>query len=67
MLAAQSRSLRQWLADTASPIVKGIADHIEYQIDAADILQGIVPEVDEFICTEVERLVAVGARPVPMT
>jgi hypothetical protein len=36
------------------------ADDIEDQIDAADVLQGVVVEVDELLRAEVERLLAVG-------
>ena len=49
------------------PLADVAADQIEHQIDLADIFQPFVLEVDVFLCTEVERLLAVGARPVPMT
>src|SRR5205814_5022967 len=39
------------------------ADDIEYQIDAADVFQGVVVEVDELLRAEVERLLAVGGAP----
>ena len=35
-------------------------DEIEHQIDAADVLQGVALEVDEFLRAEVERLLTVG-------
>src|SRR5262249_23939636 len=37
------------------------ADDIEHQIDAADVLQRVVVEVDELLCAEVERLLTVGS------
>lgn len=36
-----------------------ISDDIEHQIDCAEIFQGIVVEVDQFVCAEVERLLTV--------
>src|SRR5262249_52614786 len=37
------------------------ADDIEHQIDAADIFQRVVVEVDELLRAEVERLLTVGS------
>src|SRR5437588_6461224 len=39
------------------------ADDIEHQVDAADVVQGVVVEVDELVRAEVERLLAVGGAP----
>src|SRR5438067_8330209 len=36
------------------------ADEIEHQVDAADVFQGVVLEIDELLRAEVERLLAVG-------
>ena len=36
------------------------ADEIEHQIDAADVFQGVVLEVDEFLRAEIKRLLPVG-------
>src|SRR6185369_16863127 len=36
------------------------ADEIEHQIDAADVFQGVVLEVDELLRAEVERVLTVG-------
>src|SRR5262249_57828768 len=36
------------------------ADDIEHQIDAADVFQRVVVEVDELLRAEVERLLTVG-------
>src|SRR3954451_22463427 len=44
------------------PLRDVAAEDIEYQIDPADIFQGVVIEVDELLCTEVEsRLTAASA------
>jgi len=37
------------------------ADDIESQVDAADVLQGVVLEVDELLRAEVERRLTVGS------
>jgi len=42
------------------PLPDVAADEIEHQIDAADVLQGVALEVDEFLRAEVERLLTVG-------
>src|SRR5262249_360367 len=42
------------------PSLDVAADHIEDQIDSADVFDGAVVEVDELLCTEVERLLTVG-------
>ena len=42
------------------PLPDVAADEIEHQIDAADVFQGVVLEVDELLRAEVERLLTVG-------
>src|SRR6516165_2627 len=42
------------------PLLDVAADDIEYQIDAADVFQRVVVEVDELLRAEVERLLTVG-------
>src|SRR5881227_4115248 len=42
------------------PTLDVAADDIEDQIDAADVFQGVVVEVEELLRAEVERLLAVG-------
>ena len=42
------------------PLPDVAADDIEHQIDAADVFQGVVVEVDELLRAEVERLLTVG-------
>ena len=42
------------------PLPDVAADDIEHQIDAADVFQGVVLEVDELLRAEVERLLTVG-------
>src|SRR5207249_3365121 len=42
------------------PLPDVAADDIEHQIDAANVLQGVVVEVDELLRAEVERLLTVG-------
>ena len=49
------------------PLLDVAADDIEHQIDAADVFQDVVVEVDELLRAEVERLLTSAARPVPMT
>ena len=39
------------------------ADHVEHQVNGADIFQGVVLEGDELVGAEVERLLAVGGAP----
>src|SRR5947207_6764539 len=45
---------------TRRPLPDVTADDIENQVDAADVLQGVVLEVDELLRTEVERRLTVG-------
>src|SRR5439155_27132101 len=45
------------------PLLDVSADYVEAQVDAADVLQGVVAEVDELLRAEVERLLAVGGAP----
>jgi hypothetical protein len=45
------------------PLLDVSANDIEDQIDAADVFQGVVVEVDELLGAEVERLLAVGGAP----
>ena len=42
------------------PLLDVAADDIEHQIDAADVFQRVVVEVDELLRAEVERLLTVG-------
>src|SRR5204862_2227267 len=42
------------------PLLDVSADDVEDQVDAADVFQGAVVEVDELLRAEVERLLAVG-------
>src|SRR6266480_2050797 len=42
------------------PLLDVAADDIENQIDAADVVQDVVVEVDELLRAEVERLLTVG-------
>src|SRR5215218_9869784 len=39
------------------------ADDVEHQVDAADVFQGVVLQIDELLRAEVERLLAVGGTP----
>src|SRR5690242_21228570 len=43
------------------PLTDVAADDIENQIDAADVFQRVVVEVDELLRAEVERLLTVGS------
>src|SRR3954447_22222018 len=43
------------------PLLDVAADDIEHQIDAADVFQRVVVEVDELLRAEVERLLTVGS------
>src|SRR5438552_7270764 len=45
------------------PLLDVSADDIEYQVDAADVFQGVVVEIDELLRAEVERVLAVGGAP----
>ncbi|HEY2651890.1 MAG TPA: hypothetical protein VGI50_08215, partial [Solirubrobacteraceae bacterium] len=45
------------------PLLDVTADDVEHQVDAADVFQGVVLEVDELLRAEVERLLAVGGAP----
>src|SRR6476660_7811420 len=45
------------------PLLDLPADDVEHQVDAADVFQGVVLEVDELVRAEVERLLAVGGPP----
>src|SRR6516164_9961693 len=42
------------------PLLDVSADDVEDQVDAADVFQGVVVEVDELLRAEVERLLAIG-------
>src|SRR5213075_1021004 len=42
------------------PLPDVAADEIEHQIDAADVFQGVVLEIDELLRAEVERLLTIG-------
>src|SRR5262245_19873558 len=45
------------------PLHDVATENIENQIDPADIFQGVVTEVDELLCAEVESRLAVGSAP----
>src|SRR5436305_6149166 len=45
------------------PLLDVSADDIEHQIDAADVFQGVVVEIDELLRAEVQRLLTVGRAP----
>src|SRR3954469_8035730 len=45
------------------PLLDFAADDVEHQVNAADVLQGVVLEVDELGRAEVERLLTVGSAP----
>src|SRR5204862_8355509 len=45
------------------PLLDVPTDDIEHQIDAADIFQGVVVEIDELHRAEVERRLTVGGTP----
>src|SRR5262244_1807487 len=45
------------------PLRDVAAEDIENQVDPADIFQGIVIEVDELLCAEVERRLTAGSAP----
>src|SRR3954451_9806347 len=48
-------------ADQAcGPLLDVSADDVEHQVDAADVLEGVVVEVDELLRAEVERRLTVG-------
>jgi hypothetical protein len=42
------------------PLPDVAADEIKHQIDAANVFQNVVLEIDEFICAEVECLLTIG-------
>jgi hypothetical protein len=46
---------------TRGPLPDVAADDVEDQIDSADVLQGVVIEVDELLRAEVERGLPVGS------
>src|SRR4051812_16447447 len=46
---------------SCGPILDVAADDIEHQIDAAEVLQRVIVEVDELLRAEVERLLTVGS------
>src|SRR4051794_15487378 len=45
------------------PLRDVAAEHIENQIDSADIFQGVVIEVDELLCAEVESRLTAASTP----
>src|SRR3954468_24881715 len=45
------------------PLLDVSADDVEHQVDAADVFQGVVLQIDELLRAEVERLLAVGGAP----
>src|SRR6202008_139860 len=45
------------------PLLDVSADDVEDQVDAADVFQGVVVEIDEFMRAEVERRLAIGGAP----
>jgi hypothetical protein len=45
------------------PLLDVSADDVEHQVDAADVFQGVVVQIDELLRAEVERLLAVGGAP----
>src|SRR5262245_9649998 len=49
------------LNEACGPLLDVAADDIEHQIDAADVFQRVVLEVDELLRAEVERLLTVGS------
>src|SRR3954465_2119226 len=48
---------------TCRPLPDVAADDIENQIDFADVFQGVVVEVDELLCAEVESRLAAASAP----
>src|ERR1700746_1114411 len=44
----------------AGPLLNVAADDIEHQVDAADVFQRVIAEVDELLRAEVEHLLTVG-------
>src|SRR5216684_6149035 len=46
---------------TRGPLLDVAADDVEHQVDAADVFQRVVVEVDELLRAEVERLLTVGS------
>src|SRR4029077_13912416 len=51
------------LDQACGPLLNVAADDIEHQIDAADVFQRVVVEVDELLRAEVEHLLTVGRAP----
>src|SRR5262249_58581701 len=49
------------LNQACGPLLDVAADDIEHQIDAADVFQRVVVEVDELLRAEVERLLTIGS------
>src|SRR3954465_13857225 len=49
--------------DACRPLPDVAADDIENQIDFADVFQGVVVEVDELLCAEVESRLAAASAP----
>src|SRR6266704_6956564 len=47
--------------EACGPLPDVAADDIEHQIDAADVFEDVVVEVDELLRAEVERLLTVGS------
>src|SRR4051794_40346128 len=45
------------------PLLDVSADDVEHEIDAADVFQGVVLQIDELLRAGVERLLAVGGAP----
>src|SRR5262249_19220958 len=43
------------------PLPDVAADDIEHEIDSTDVIENVVLEVDELLCTEVEHRLTVGA------
>ena len=51
-------------ADQAcGPLLDVSADDVEDDVDAADVFQGVVLDIDELLRAELERLLSVGAAP----
>src|SRR5437899_6262345 len=47
--------------EACGPLLDVAADDIEHQIDAADVFEDVVVEVDELLRAEIERLLTVGS------
>ena len=48
------------LKQACRPLLDVTADHIEHQINSANVFQYVILEVDELVRAEVERLLTVG-------